>query len=53
MSRVKELTKWQKYLTNFFRIATIGMIPIAMSVPVVSLKKYLHKNNVLQIICKK
>jgi len=33
MSKVQELTKWQKYLTNFFRVATIGMIPIAMSVP--------------------
>ncbi|KYN43362.1 Mitochondrial inner membrane protein COX18 [Trachymyrmex septentrionalis] len=28
-----KLTKWQRYLTNFCRIATIGMIPIAMSVP--------------------
>ncbi|XP_077267073.1 cytochrome c oxidase assembly protein COX18, mitochondrial [Temnothorax americanus] len=33
MSRVKESTKWQRYLTNFFRVVTIGMIPIAMSVP--------------------
>lgn len=33
MSRVKELTKWQRYLTIFMRIVTIGMVPIAMSVP--------------------
>ncbi|XP_011881073.1 PREDICTED: mitochondrial inner membrane protein COX18 isoform X2 [Vollenhovia emeryi] len=33
MSRVKEMTKWQRYLTNFFRLVAIGMIPIAMSVP--------------------
>ncbi|XP_012537074.1 cytochrome c oxidase assembly protein COX18, mitochondrial isoform X2 [Monomorium pharaonis] len=33
MTRVKELTKWQRYLTHFFRVVTIGMIPIAMSVP--------------------
>ncbi|KYN05481.1 PREDICTED: mitochondrial inner membrane protein COX18 [Cyphomyrmex costatus] len=33
MSRVVESTKWQRYLTNCCRIATIGMIPIAMSVP--------------------
>ncbi|KAG5345857.1 COX18 protein, partial [Acromyrmex heyeri] len=35
MSKVQnvELTKWQRYLTNFCRIVIIGMIPIAMSVP--------------------
>ncbi|XP_029171298.1 cytochrome c oxidase assembly protein COX18, mitochondrial isoform X2 [Nylanderia fulva] len=33
MNRVKELTKWKKYLTYFFRITAIGMIPIAMYVP--------------------
>ncbi|XP_011630837.1 cytochrome c oxidase assembly protein COX18, mitochondrial [Pogonomyrmex barbatus] len=33
MNRVEKLSKWQKYLINFFRIVTIGMIPIAMSVP--------------------
>jgi len=50
MSRVQnvELTKWQRYLTNFCRIATIGMIPIAMSVPSVSLK-FVYKNNNLII----
>ncbi|XP_020289721.1 mitochondrial inner membrane protein COX18 [Pseudomyrmex gracilis] len=33
MSRVQEMTKWKKYLTNFFRIVAIGMIPLAMYVP--------------------
>ncbi|CAL1685066.1 unnamed protein product [Lasius platythorax] len=33
MNRVKELTKWKQYLTYFFRITAIGMIPIAMYVP--------------------
>ncbi|KAG5328489.1 COX18 protein, partial [Acromyrmex charruanus] len=35
MSKIQnvELTKWQRYLTNFCRIVMIGMIPIAMSVP--------------------
>ncbi|KAL0104427.1 hypothetical protein PUN28_017275 [Cardiocondyla obscurior] len=33
ITRVQKSTRWQKYLTNFFRIVTIGMIPIAMSVP--------------------
>ncbi|GAB1869310.1 Mitochondrial inner membrane protein COX18 [Camponotus japonicus] len=33
MSRIKELTKWKQYLTYFFRIFTVGMIPIAMYVP--------------------
>ncbi|KAL6265183.1 hypothetical protein P5V15_005267 [Pogonomyrmex californicus] len=30
MNRVEKLSKWQKYLINFFRIVTIGMIPIAI-----------------------
>ncbi|XP_012233652.2 cytochrome c oxidase assembly protein COX18, mitochondrial [Linepithema humile] len=33
MNRKKELTKFMKYMTNFFRILAIGMIPIAMYVP--------------------
>ncbi|XP_029676642.1 cytochrome c oxidase assembly protein COX18, mitochondrial [Formica exsecta] len=33
MNRVKELTKLKQYLTYFFRIAAIVMIPIAMYVP--------------------
>ncbi|KAL6449108.1 hypothetical protein ACFW04_000660 [Cataglyphis niger] len=33
MNRAKELTKWKQYLTYFFRIVAIGMIPIAMYVP--------------------
>lgn len=33
MNRRKELTKFMKYMTNFFRIFTIGMIPVAMYVP--------------------
>lgn len=42
---MKELTKWQKYLTNLARVAAIGMIPIAMFVPSVSFKKFFYKNN--------
>lgn len=41
MNRVKELTKWKQYLTYFFRITAIGMIPIAMYVPSVSYEKIL------------
>ncbi|EZA53388.1 hypothetical protein DMN91_004592 [Ooceraea biroi] len=33
MSRLQVQTKWKKYLTYFFRIVTIGLIPIAMYVP--------------------
>lgn len=33
MNRIKELRKWQQYLTYFFRIAAIGMILVAMYVP--------------------
>lgn len=39
MNRVKELTKLKQYLTYFFRIAAIVMIPIAMYVPSVSNEK--------------
>ncbi|XP_032680417.1 cytochrome c oxidase assembly protein COX18, mitochondrial isoform X3 [Odontomachus brunneus] len=33
MNRIKEMTKFTKYMTYFFRIVTIGMVPIAMYVP--------------------
>ncbi|EFN71834.1 Mitochondrial inner membrane protein COX18 [Camponotus floridanus] len=50
MSRIKELTKWKQYLTYFFRIFTIGMIPIAMYVPSVSCEKIFYKNSLI-IVC--
>lgn len=47
---MKELTKWQKYFINLAKVATIVMVPIAMSVPSVSFTKSFYKNNL--IICK-
>ncbi|KAG8221938.1 hypothetical protein J437_LFUL002497 [Ladona fulva] len=37
MTKIKEPTKFQKYLTNFFRVLSIAMIPIAANVPTVSI----------------
>lgn len=33
MSRVRPPTKLQKYATNFFRLLSVGMVPIAATVP--------------------
>jgi len=36
MSKTRKKSKLQQYMTNFFRLLSLAMIPIAASVPSVS-----------------
>jgi hypothetical protein len=46
MSKMKKKSKLQQYMTNFFRLLSLAMIPIAASVPSVSVLHFVACNNV-------